>query len=556
MNMKKNLERIKPKRIVIDIICILLVTIFLSIPMMRKNTDIYFDDGSQHLMRAYGTYQSIKQNGTGMVISDFANKFGYSWNLFYGPLSTYAIIMVSLIFDSFNIGFKLVMCLIIFLSGLFMYKFISEMLENNDIALLSSVCYMISPYFFTDIYVRHAIGECLSFIFMPMVFLGLYNLFNTEKNHYYLIFGASGLILSHNISTVLVAIISIIYCLINAKNIFATRVKKGLILDIAFILLITSFYWMPFLESKCFTAYQVYESNAMASEESFIEHILSLKDLFITGNDSIFVFEIGLPMILMLVFSVMTIKKIEENKKEYLFFLISGCLSIWMTTKYFPWRLLPNSLYIIQFPWRMLIISSFCFSVVCCMNMFTIVKNFNIKDVLIITVICMIYIVSRFYVIQYCDEIAKVENYDVPQITGQNNEWLPGMGRLEYLPTKAYNNSFYIATRSTGIEVLKGSCTIDMKAKIGSYLSAKISTGAENAILELPYIYYPGYTIRLDGIIQDAFETENGFLGYVLDENESGNIEVEYTGTYIMTISKIISGISFIIYIIYVWKKR
>ena len=556
MRMKKFLDKVKQKRMVIDIICILIVVIFLSIPMMRKNTDIYLDDGSQHLMRAYGTYQSMKQNGTGMIISDFANKFGYSWNLFYGPLSTYAIILVSWIFGTFNLGFKLVMCLIIFLSGLFMYKFILQMLEDNDVALLSSVCYMISPYFFTDIYVRHAIGECLSFVFMPMVFLGLYNLFNTEKNHYYLIFGASGLILSHNISTVLVAIFSIIYCLINVKNIFATRVKKGLIIDIVFILLITSFYWMPFLESKFFTNYQVYESNAMASEESFINHRLSLKDLFITGNDTIFIFEIGLPIILMLVFSIMAIKRIEENKKEYLFFLISGCLSIWMTTKYFPWKLLPNSFYIIQFPWRILILSTFCFAIVCSMNMFIVIKNFNIKDVLIISVICMIYIASRFYVIQYSDEIAKVENYDVPQVTGQNNEWLPGMGRLEYLPTKAYNNSFYIATRSSGIEVLKGSCSIDMKVKIGSYLSAKISTGTEKATLELPYIYYPGYTVRLDGIIQKTVETENGFLGCVIDENESGNIEVEYTGTMIMSISKMISVISFIIYLIYVWKKH
>ena len=70
--MKKFLDKVKQKRMVIDIICILIVVIFLSIPMMRKNTDIYLDDGSQHLMRAYGTYQSMKQNGTGMIISDFA----------------------------------------------------------------------------------------------------------------------------------------------------------------------------------------------------------------------------------------------------------------------------------------------------------------------------------------------------------------------------------------------------------------------------------------------------------------------------------------------------
>lgn len=352
------------------------------------------------------------------------------------------------------------------------------------------------------------------------------------------------------------AIFSAIYCLVNVKNFSATRVKKGIIIDIVFILLITSFYWLPLLECKFFAEYQVYEKYAMSSQKSFIYNRLRLKDLFITSNDKILVLEIGLPILMMLVFSVMTIKKIENNKKEYLFFLISGLISVWMTTKYFPWKLLPNYFYIIQFPWRILIISTFCFAIVCTMNMFTLIKNFNIKDVLIITIICMIYIVSRFYVIQYSDEIARVEDYNIPQITGQNNQWLPGMGRLEYLPAKAYSNSFYIATRDNDINVLQGKCDIELKEKDGSYLCAKISTEEESAILELPYIYYPGYTVRVDGIIQNTFETENGFLGYKLEENENGILEVEYTSTSIMNISKIISSISFIIYIIYVWKER
>lgn len=193
MKIKNFLNRIIQNRLAIDMICIIIVAILLSIPMMRKNIDIYLYDGSQHLMRAYGTYQAIKQNGTGTIISDFANKFGYSWNLFYGPLSTYSIMFLSIIFHSFNIGFKIVLCLIILLAGIIMYKFVSEMLDNNDAALLSSIIYMISPYFFSDIYVRHAIGEAISFVFIPMIFLGLYNLFNTEKNHYYLIFGATRL---------------------------------------------------------------------------------------------------------------------------------------------------------------------------------------------------------------------------------------------------------------------------------------------------------------------------------------------------------------------------
>ncbi len=186
--MKNLRHKIKEDRITVDIICLLLLAILLSLPMFRQEKDIFFDDGSQHLMRAFGTYQSIVQNGNENIISDFVNGFGYSWNLFYGPLSVDIIIVISLIVGAFNLGFKITMCAILFLAGFLMYKFIKEMTQNGNTALLASFIYMSSPYFFTDIYIRHAVGETMAFVFIPLVFLGLYHLFNTEKNHYYLIF--------------------------------------------------------------------------------------------------------------------------------------------------------------------------------------------------------------------------------------------------------------------------------------------------------------------------------------------------------------------------------
>ena len=276
----------------------------------------------------------------------------------------------------------------------------------------------------------------MAFIFLPMVFLGLYRLFNTEKNHHVLILGTCGLILSHNIATVLTAIFALIYCVLNLKNLTRTRVKKGLLMDIVCILLITSFFWVPFLETKFYTEYRVYEPEAMSSQESFLAHGLGLKDLFINQN-TIFVFEVGLPVILMLAFSFMAMRKLVENKKEYVFFVISGLISVWMATKYFPWKWLPNHFYILQLPWRMLVFSTFFFSIIASVNMSTLIRKFNGKDVLILSLLCMMYLFTRYHVIQYSDEVIKVEDYPISSITGENNQWLPGMGRLEYLPSKA-----------------------------------------------------------------------------------------------------------------------
>lgn len=183
------LHKIKENRKLVDCVFLLVVALMVSITMFQAKNDLYFDDGSQHLMRAYYSAQSILQNGEETVIPVFTNGFGYSWNLFYGPLSSDLIMALGVIFGNFNLGFKLATFLIFALAGIFMYKFVYELTENRNTALLAATIYITSPYFFTDIYIRHAMGECMAFVFLPMVFLGLYNLFNTEKNHYYLIFG-------------------------------------------------------------------------------------------------------------------------------------------------------------------------------------------------------------------------------------------------------------------------------------------------------------------------------------------------------------------------------
>ena len=71
---------------------------------------------------------------------------------------------------------------------------------------------------------------------------------------------------------------------------------------------------MPLLETKFDTDYRVYETNAMANQESFLMHALKWKDLVITSNHNTFIFEIGLPVIIMLIFSVMAFRKLEENR--------------------------------------------------------------------------------------------------------------------------------------------------------------------------------------------------------------------------------------------------
>ena len=67
---------------------ILIAAIIISFPLLKDNINVYFDDGIQHIGRAYETYLEIQNKGNPKILSNLTNGFGYSWDLFYGPLST------------------------------------------------------------------------------------------------------------------------------------------------------------------------------------------------------------------------------------------------------------------------------------------------------------------------------------------------------------------------------------------------------------------------------------------------------------------------------------
>ena len=74
-----------------DYTIILVFAIIISIPSLNKNFNIYGDDGIQHIARLMGTYQSIAEGEIPPVImSNFCNGFGYSWNIFYSPITDFS----------------------------------------------------------------------------------------------------------------------------------------------------------------------------------------------------------------------------------------------------------------------------------------------------------------------------------------------------------------------------------------------------------------------------------------------------------------------------------
>ena len=632
----------KTKKKIIDYAIILIFAIALSIPMLSQNFNIYVDDGIQHIARLMGTMQSIEEGQViPVIMSNFCNGFGYSWNLFYSPITAYIPLIFRIFTSSFELMLKLFIVLVGFLSGISMYEFVNKISKNRYAGLLSAIIYICAPYRLTDMYMRMAVSELTSFIFLPIVFQEMYNIFNCDeqnkdnnikkqennvqdnelnkdkvngknkcskkiylKKSLLLTLGASGIILSQSVIAMYTAIICFLYLLINIKKLKNKQVLQALAINILLIVLITSFYTVPLLKHKLSADYEVFKEGRMERTEALIYYKVDLLDLIYTGNNTMS-YEIGLVSIIGIVLTILAHKKIDKDiRKLYWFSLVTGIACVIMSLRFFPFEKLPAILKMLQFTFRLLEFSSFFLAVIAGINYSLVIKNFRFRDVLVLGIISYLLIVPLFFKLNYEKQWSEDKLWPAVEVNENTGRVHAGCATFEYLPSKAFENLDYIKTRENRVYVLtengtytlpeeNSGITIENEEKNGTELSFNIkkmddeettnlndldnlnnssdlveieeienkdkkkelegSDTVNGITLELPYIYYLGYTVEIEtnGVIQklETFESENGFVATslpesALDIDEEVHVTVEYTGTTLMKITYIISILS------------
>ena len=575
--MKKIIENIRKDKI-IHYIIIIAASLIAAIPLI--NLRIYgTDDGYVHMLRIFGMEQILKeQNFPPFIYSKFANGFGYAINLFYSPIVTYGPLFFRIFGLHYYTCLKLFAYSTILISCFTMYNFLYEVSKKREIAILGAVIYAFIPYRLETIFNRFAIGEFTAYIFFPMLFHGLFNLLKGDgKKHYYIAIAAIGLILTHTISTEYSVIFALLYIIFNFKQLKNKGVIRKIAINVIFILAITAFFTVPLMEHKILGNYVIFNSTSMKSLPSDVQNstikILQLfKDIGEVNGVS---FKVGIPLIILTLLGIVSYKKMDKNiKSEYITFAVIAMISLAMVTKLFPWIIMPKILTTLQFAWRMLAFFEFALSIICAINLYYFIdiickkssknsketkvhtKTENLYNMLLLFAIIVIITSMMKIDYNYSYEKEKFltdEEYET-KINEKNSIW--SINR-EYLPEKVDVKELgksYLDYRENRVYVLDGNSTITNEKKKGLQLEFDIENYKANTILELPYIYYLGYTVTTEQNEKiQMFESNNGMLAIKLDENiESAHITVKYTGTTIEKVSYLISAISIITFIGYV----
>jgi len=364
-------------------------------------------------------------------VSDLGYGFGYPIFNFYSPLSYYVGGFLNILGFDALFATKLMMGTGIILSGIFMYLLAKEFWGKLG-GLISALFYVYAPYHAVQIYVRGDVGEFWAYSFIPLVFLGFYKIFKSSQNKTsnawkwvaISALGLAGLILSHNLTAMMIAPFLLI--MIAVLSFISYRNKNVLnaffiILAAIFGLLLAAFYWLPALVEMKYTNVL----SQIGGGADFRDHFVCVQQLWNSqwgfggstkGCIDGMSFKIGkLSIILsfaafMLAIFILTKNKFNHFNDTYhysdrakiIFISFGGLIfsillmlgisgPIWETIK-------PMEFF--QYPWRFLILVSFFSSILAGSLVFSIqaitIKTKNLKTAWYLSGIIMVFFLMYF----------------------------------------------------------------------------------------------------------------------------------------------------------------
>lgn len=527
-----------------EIFILFAVSLLIMIPFWSNNY-VTGDDTDFHMSNIFAILVTMANGNSSLseILPVIGHDFGYGTGIFYPALSHIVSAYMSLIFlGNITAGLKAVHFLVYFFSALMMYKLVNRVFKNKFVAVIAGIFYITFPYSITEVFRRDALAESFIYLFMPMIVLGLYELFSGNKKAFYIwfIIGYIGIINSHLVLSVYFTAFVLIYLIINIKKVFTKENFIPLLLASIAILLITAPFTVPILQHKALGIYHAFESDSMSNIGTITNSKMYLWEFIVQKTSEKFTsinYYLNLLALMLAIVGIVRFKKIvKDDKKEknfFLFLVIMSVVAIIMMSQIFPWEYLPKLLVMIQFAWRLEAILIFALSILAALAL----RNIQSKKAKIIWMV--IILVFNGYTVYNTYDFDKIKEHNIEDINV--SYW--GMGyEKEYLPEVTIQNIDYYDNRGNEIIVNEES---DAKVNIledqTPYLKAEIIDCTETTILELPRIYYLGYKAIL--IDNDGNEEElniymngNGFIETAVDK--SGTLVLTYEGTILSNIAQ------------------
>ena len=439
----------------------------------------------------------------------------------------------------------------IFLAGTFSsWLGFSLLTRSKKKGLFAALFFISSGYYLSDAYIRSAVGELLGLSFMPLAAACIQAVITKSrisKKIYILgVLSVSAVIQSHVLSCYFLVLFALVNLVFKYKTITTAKFYRFFLFSLVLLLLNANFIFPFVLFYKTVPVFIDYVENF--SQNGWPTKILTR--FLVLWNFCLLV----AICLFICIFTRNPFTRLNLQKrylKAYFPVFISGIVFLFMSDNIFPWDILlplKKMFEILQFPWRLLGISTMCFSACAALAVEEVFRKKRYKNSMVFLIMSFICIVN---VITF--------NHFTP---------LPSSAQWQ-MPAKIYwdrkqspSYSDYNLYKDMDInEFLRQGNNYLTSASIGRYnkkgTNISFSYNAkENTVIVLPLINYPGYAAAdQSGQKIKIEENDNHMISIKLPKG-TGTIKVWYEGLFLYTVADYLSILSAIVFIVFINHRR
>lgn len=518
----------------------LLVLVIISAGLLFNlfNQGIYGShDGEIHVARIAQSREALEDAQLPVRWLENLN-FGFGYPAFVYTYSApyYVSSLLSILIPNFEIIFKTLMFTSVVISAMTFYFFASNSVSRFA-AFIGSIFYITAPYRFADIYERGALGEALSFIFIPLMFIAPYVII--KKTFLGFIFSSLivfAFITIHALTLLIFLPAQILFSIL----IFGRQIDKYkiLVLAIVFGFFLASFQWLPMIFEQQYidlnkTYFNIFEG-----------HFLTIYQLLRIPKENVNIgtgIQLGIAQMAILILSVIFVtyrfvktKKIDKLAAFFLVGIFAASFLILDVSKSLWYNIKP--LTTIIFPWRFLTFTTFA-SAYLATSLTANTKTF--KKQLIVTIVATIvaiypirhYVMGKYwhtfpndYYANYQDPY-KLDNYYLPKgVTKQLDKLM--------IPT---------------VSIVEGKGSISVIEKKSNHLEVMTDL-QEPSLVQFHTIDFPGWQLYIDGQRSEIITNYPGLEGIIVADVPNGthNLRIEFTETSLRKFANLLSLGSFL----------
>lgn len=546
-------------KIILTLFIVIALSIFTITPLFNKGFFEFHDD--TQVVRVYEMGKMLMENVFPVRwVPDLGYGYGYPIFNFYGPLPYY-------IGGGFNsIGFdalastKLMFGVGILLSAISMFFFARKFFGTTG-AILSSVTYAYFPYHAVNIYVRGAVGEFFAYAFLPLLFLGIYQLLDVKKLNGYLLqpvfliaFSFFLIATSHNLSIFMVLVL--LFPLLLMGIIFAKSRKifvyvAGISLLCGFLL--SSTYILPAFLEMGYTNVP----SQVGGGADFRDHFVCLGQFWngmwgyggsIVGCNDGLSFKLGKINILMLILSLIFLgftlyrKKIKTPEKMAIvsLALLAICLFFTLSISQPLWESIPYMEYI-QYSWRFINFIALFMSFLSGFCIYFIRERIGIKaSYLTLFAVTVFVLLSNQKLF-----LPQSFNSRAPSSYAEREYISFTVSKIsdEYMPRGFSKPKNYSEAPSVVAEIGEGNGRLLVQTIKPYYLKMNYELSGDGFV-HINRAFFPSWKAYVNGVRVPIFPVKNGMN--VSIARGVGVLELKFENTLIQTVGNILTIFAFL----------